>query len=153
MVLVAERVASCNILNSDNRGDIARVARLDVFAFVGLNLNYARNPLTFVRARIVNSVAFAERAGINAEEYQFADKRIAPQLERNRTKRAVGIGHRFHWLARIGVLAFRRRNVERAWQVIDNCVDQILNSDVLESRAANHWHEFICDRLTTNAGL
>src|SRR5205823_13452417 len=65
------------------------------------------NPLTLVRARIVNSVAFAEGAGINAEEHELSDKRIAPQLERDGTERAIVIGHCFHWLARVWVLAFR----------------------------------------------
>ena len=39
MVLVAERVSSRDIFNSDNRSDISRVTRLDVFAFVRLDLN------------------------------------------------------------------------------------------------------------------
>src|SRR5262245_54503586 len=133
MILITKRVASCDVLDSNNRGDIAGVTRLDVFAFVRLDLNYTRNPLTFVRARIVNSVAFAERAGVNAEEHKFSDKRIAPQFEGDRTEWGVIVGDRFHRLARIGVLGFGRRNIERAWQVIDNCVDQILNTDVLES--------------------
>jgi len=39
MIFVAERVASRDILNSDNRGNIARVTCLDVFALVRLDLN------------------------------------------------------------------------------------------------------------------
>ena len=70
-----------------------------------------------------------------------------------RTERAIVIGHRFHWLARVGVLAFGRRNVERAGQVIYDRVDQILNTDILESRAANDRHEFVRNRLATNARL
>src|SRR5262249_6130581 len=143
MVLVAERVASCNILNSDNRGDIARVTRLDVFAFVGLNLNYARNPLTFVRARIVNIVALAECAGAKAEVNQLPNERIAPQLERDRTERGVIVSHRFHRLARVGVLAFGWRDIERAWQIIDHRVDEILDADVLQRRPTYHGHKFV----------
>src|SRR5207245_10267616 len=109
--------------------------------------------LTFVRARIVNSVAFAEGTGINPEEHQFPDKRIAPQLERYGTERAVVIGRRFHWLARVWVLAVGRRNVERARQIIYDRVDQILNTDVFESGATDHRYKLIRDRLTTNAGL
>src|SRR5215831_3327230 len=39
VVFIAERVSSCDVFDSNNRGDIARVTRLDVFAFVRLDLN------------------------------------------------------------------------------------------------------------------
>ena len=60
MVFVAKRVACRDILNSDDRGDVARVTGFDVFAFVRLNLNQPRNAFAFVRARIINGVAFAK---------------------------------------------------------------------------------------------
>ena len=132
MILVAKRVASRDVLDSDDRGDVARVTGLDVFAFVRLDLNQTRNALTFVRARIVNVVAFAERAGINAEENEFPDKRIAPQFEREGTEVSVVVRRRFHRLVRVGLHAFGRRNVERARQIIDNRVDQILNTNILQ---------------------
>ena len=46
-----------------------------------------------------------------------------------------------------------RRNVERARQVIDDRVDQILHALVLESGTADHRDEFVRDRLAANAGL
>src|SRR5437867_6382134 len=86
MVLIAQRVAGRDILNANNGGDVTRVTGLDVLAFVRLNLNQARDAFAFVRARIVDRIAFAERAGVNTEENEFAYERIAPKFERKRAE-------------------------------------------------------------------
>src|SRR5438876_912045 len=103
-----------------------------------------------IRARIVNGVALAQRARIDTEEDQLPDKRIAPKFEGQRTKVAVVVRRHFHWLAGIRVLTFGGRNVERARQIIDYRIDQILNADVLQRGAADNRHKFIGDRLPTN---
>jgi hypothetical protein len=33
MIFIAQRIAGRNVLNADDRGDVARVTRLDVLAF------------------------------------------------------------------------------------------------------------------------
>ena len=106
IIFIAKRVASSDIPETDKRGDIARVTRFDVFAFVCLNQHEAADAFAFACARIINRVAFAERAGINAEENKFADERIAPKLERQRTEFAVVIGWRFHRLTVSGSMPF-----------------------------------------------
>src|SRR5438132_9145378 len=98
MVFVAKRVASRDVLNADDRRDVARVTSLDVFAFVGLDLNQSRNAFAFVRARIVNRVALTQRAGIDAEENEFADKWIAPKFKREGAEVSVIVRRRFHRL-------------------------------------------------------
>src|SRR3984893_8241878 len=100
IVFIAKRVARCDVLNSDDGRDVARVTSLDVFALVRLDLNQTRNAFALVGARIVNRVAFGKRAGIDSEENKFADEWIAPKLESKRTKRRVLIRRRLHWLAR-----------------------------------------------------
>ena len=132
MVLVAQRVARGDVLNSNDGRDIARVTGFDVLAFVRLDLDQARNAFALVRSRIVNCVAFAERAGINAEENKLADKRIAPQFECERTERRVVVGRRLHRFVRVGLHAFGRRNIERARQIIDHGIDQVLHAFILE---------------------
>src|SRR5207249_12203261 len=116
---------------SSDLGYIARVTGLYVCDFIRLNLNQSRDALSLVRARVVNRVAFAQRAGINTEENQFSYKRIAPKLEGQRAEVAVVISRRINRLAGIGVLTSRRRNVERAGQIIDHRIDQVLHANVL----------------------
>src|SRR6266496_6143688 len=96
MVFIAERVASGDIFNTDDGGDIAGVAGLNVFALVCLNLDQARNAFALVSARVVNRVALTQRAGINSEENQLPDERVAPKFEGQRTKIAVVIRRHFH---------------------------------------------------------
>src|SRR5207237_7119411 len=148
MVFVAKSIARGDIFNSDNGGDIARVTGLYVCAFIGLNLNQSRDALSLVRARVVNRVAFAQRAGINTEENQFSYKRIAPKLEGQRAEVAVVISRRINRLAGIGVLTSRRRNVERAGQITDHRIDQVLHANVLYRLATDDRHKFIRDRLS-----
>ena len=94
-----------------------------------------------------------QRAGVNAEEDQLADKRIAPEFECERTELAVVIRRRFHRLVRVRVHADRWRNVERARKIIDDCVDQILDALVLEGGTADDRDKLVRDRLPANARL
>ena len=48
-------------------------------------------------------------------------------------------------------MAFRRRNVERARQIIDHRIDQVLHAFILERRAGNDRHKLVRDRLAANA--
>ena len=107
-ILIAKRVARGDVLDADDRGDVTGVTGVDVFALVGLNLNQAADALALVRARIVNRVALGELAGIDAEENELADERIAPELERERAELAVVVRRRFHRLVGIRVHAHRR---------------------------------------------
>ena len=54
---------------------------------------------------------------------------------------------------RVRIHSDRRRNVERARQIIDHRVDEILHALVLERGAADDRHEFVRDRLATDARL
>src|SRR5881398_4038073 len=150
MIFVAQSVAGGDILNADDGGDIARVTGFDILAFVGLDLDQTRNAFALVRARIVNRVAFRKCAGINTKEDKLADKRIAPKLEGERTKIAVVIGRRFDLFARVRVLTFRWRNIERARQIIDYRIDQVLHAFILECRTGNDRHKLVRDGLAPN---
>src|SRR5437879_9471478 len=95
MIFVAERISGRDVFDADNRGNVARVTSLDVFALVRLDLDQPRNAFAFVRARIVNRIAFRKCSGINAEENEFADKRIAPKFERELAELAVIVRRSF----------------------------------------------------------
>ena len=45
------------------------------------------------------------------------------------------------------------RNIERARQIIDDRIDQILHADVLQSRTADDGHKFVRNRLPPNCSL
>src|SRR5439155_11810784 len=91
-IFVAERITSGDVLEPDERGDIARVSGLDVDPFVGLDHHDAAHAFALARARIINRITLLELAAVNAEEDELADVRIGPKLECQRTELAVIIG-------------------------------------------------------------
>src|SRR6266404_275084 len=153
MVFITQGVAGGDVLNADDRRDVARVTRVDVFALVRLDLDQTRDALALVRAWIVNRVAFRKRAGINAEENEFADERIAPKFKSEGAKISIIVRRCFHRLVRVGLHSLGRRNVEWTRQVIDDGIEQILDAYVLQRRTADNRHKFIRDRLPTNSGF
>src|SRR5439155_13822264 len=66
-ILVAQRVASPDVAQADERGDVARENLVHVLALAALNDHQPADTLAFARTRIVNRFAFLERARINAE--------------------------------------------------------------------------------------
>ena len=153
MILVAKGIAGGDVLDADDGGDVAGVTGIDVRALVGLNLDQAGDALALVGARIVNGVALAERAGIDAEEDELADEGIAPELEREGAELAVVIGGRIHGRVGIRVHALGRRDVDRAGEVIDDGIHEVLDALVLESGTADDRHELVRDGLPADACL
>ena len=137
----------------DDGRDVAGIAGVDVFALVGLNLDEAADALALVGARIVDRVALAQLARVNAEENELADERIAPKLERERTELGIVVRERLHRLAGIGVLTLGRRNVERAGKVVHHGVDKVLNALVLEGGATGDRNKLVRDGLPANGCL
>ena len=74
-------------------------------------------------------------------------------MKASEQKCSVVVRRRFDRRAVVRVLAFGRRNVERAREIIDHRIDQILHALVLEGAAADDRNEFVRDRLPTNSGL
>ena len=153
IILVAKRVTGGDVFDTHNGGDITRVAGVDIFALVGLNLDEAADALALVCAWVVNGVAFGELAGVNAEENEFSNERIAPELESERAELGVVVRDGFHGLAVVRVLSLGWGNVERAGEVVQHSINEVLNAFVFEGGSAGDGHEFIGNRLATDGCL
>ena len=86
-VLIANRVARRNVLQSHGRSDITRVNLGDLFPLIGMHLQQARNTLIPVAARIVNRVTLLEVPGINPQEGQLPHEGVRHDLENQRRER------------------------------------------------------------------
>ena len=120
-------------LQSDGGGDVAGAHFVDFLALVGVHLQQTAHALALVLARVVDVRARLENARVHAEERQLTDERIGRNLERqSRERRVVFYFARF--LVRVVVrrVAFDRGHFDRRRQVVDDCVEQCLNSLVLE---------------------
>ena len=91
-------------------------------------MHQAADALLAALGDVVDRFAGAQRARVDAEERELADKRVGHDLEDQRGKRLVVVGLALdHVLAVIvDVGAFDRRNIERRRQVIDHRVEQVL---------------------------
>src|ERR1035437_2478554 len=153
VVLVAQRVAGGDIPQTDERGDVAGINLGDVLAFAALNNHQAADAIAFARAGIVNRVALFERAGINAEEHQFARVDVRPQLERERTKFIAVAGLDVNGVVRVHLGAFRAGNIQRTRQIIHDRVHQRLHALLFEGRTAQHGHQFNLARQPADGRL
>src|SRR5678815_2822211 len=132
MILVAKGITGGDVLDPDDRANITRVTRIDVFPLVRLDLNEPTDPFPLVRPRIVNRVALGKLAGVDAEENELSDEGIAPQFKGKRTEIAVVVRGNFNRNVRIRVLSFGRFDVEGTGEIVDHRIHKVLDPFVLE---------------------
>ena len=97
-------------------------------------------PLPLLLDRVVDLVALADRARVDAEVRQLAE-RVRDDLERQCGERRLVVCLAGDDLVAAQVGALRRRDVERAGQVVDDRVEHRLDALVLERRPGQHGHE------------
>ena len=139
-----EGVTRGGIFEADHCSDVSGEAGIDVFVFVCLDANQTTNALRFAGAWVVNRVAFANDAGVDAEENEFTDEFVCPEFEGERGEfRVVGGWNFDDVLVVIWVHSFGEWDVERGRKVVDNGVEEVLNAFVFESGAAGNGDELI----------
>jgi hypothetical protein len=116
-------------------------------------LDEAADALALVGARVVDVVPLTQRARVDAEENQFPNEWVAPEFEGQRTKFPVVIRRRFHLLVTVGIHPDRGRNIERAGEIIDHGIDEILHALVLEGGTSDDWDELVGNCLAADAGF
>ena len=89
VLLVADRVAGGDVLQSDAGADVARVDLGDVLALVGVHLQQAADALGARASADVHAVALLQMTGVHADERQLADERVGHDLEGQRRERRV----------------------------------------------------------------
>ena len=106
-------------------------------------------------AGIVNRVALPDDAGIDAEEDQFADELVGPELEGegDRTCSLSVVSTSICCSSLSGSMPIAGRDVERAGKVVDDGVEQVLDALVLESRTAGDGDQLVGDGGAADALL
>ena len=132
-------------LTPDQGADVARVGDVDLLALDRAHQHQARDALAAAGARVVERHAPLDRAGVDAEEDELADKGVGPELEGEAGELALVVDHRRDLLA-VAVLALHRGHVDRARQVVDDAVEQALDALLLEGRAGHDAAEIERDR-------
>ena len=108
--------------------------------FICLNADQAADALRLASAWVVDRIAFADDAGVNAEENEFTDEFVCPEFEGERGEfRVVGGWDFDDALVIIWVHSFGEWDIERRRKVIDDGVEEVLNAFVFKSRTAGNW--------------
>ena len=152
VLVVAERVAGGGVLQADGRGDVAGVRRLKVLAVVGVHQQDAAETLALALGGVYDGLARVDRAGIDAEEGELADIGVGHNLERQRGEGRAVVGGTLLHLAGLRVLALDGRDVQRARQVVDDGVEQLLDALVLIRGAAYDGHHLYRERGAADSG-
>ena len=105
-----------------------------------MHQQHAADTLFAVLRGIDDAGPAGERAGIDAAEGDGADEGIVHDLEGKKRHRLLVVGLADDLVALV-VQALDGRNVQGAWQIIDDRVEQRLNALVFERRTAQHRKE------------
>ena len=139
-----QRVARGGLLETDARGDVARVDLVDLLARVRVHHQDAADALGAAGHGVEHAPARGELARVDAEVGELADVRVGHDLEGERREGLVVGGWRVNGGLVLGILdlaaldALDRLHVERARQVVDHGVEQRLHALVLEGGAGEH---------------
>ena len=140
-ILVAQRVAGDDVLDADQRADVAGVGDVDFLAVDRAHQHEARNALGAAGARIVERHALAAacrckrgRTRVLPTKGSFQSLNARPaSLLLSSTTASTGLPSL--------VLPLHRRHIDRARQVIDDAIEQALHALLLEGGAGNHAGE------------
>ena len=152
VLVVAERVAGGGVLQADGRGDVAGVGGLEILTVVGVHQQDAAEALTLSLRGVDDGLTGVDGARIHAEEGELADVGVGHDLESQSREGSVVAGLTGLCLAGLGVHALDGGDVQRAGQVVDDGVEQLLHALVLVRGAAHHGNHLDRDGGAADGG-
>ena len=151
--LVAQGVTGGGGLEAHGSDDVAGGARVAVRTIVGVHLEDAAQTLAVALGGVVDVGASLSGAGVNAEVGQLTDERVGLDLEGEGAERSLVVG-----LAGLGLLGLRvgaldGGNVERAREVVDDGVEELLDALVLVGGTDEDEVQLVRDNALAERGL
>src|SRR5262249_28426562 len=135
MFFGTDRVAGCDILQSNASANVARVDLADLFTFVGVHLEQASDTLGAAPGSVEDAVAGLEMSGVDANKRKLTDKRIGHNLEGQRGERLIVVSlalQNLLWIVWIGTLG--GRNIKRRGEEINDWIEPGRHGPCLEVR-------------------
>ena len=145
MLFIAQCVACCRVLCSDNGSNITCVASVYVLSLVCMHLKNTTETLSYTLFGVQRRFACVDATRINTEEAEFAHIRVGHYLECECRERSV-IGRRsLLFLLCFGVYTAYVRNIGRCGHIIDDSIKKLLYAFVLIGRTARYGNHLICN--------
>ena len=152
VLLVAEGVAGLGVLEADAGDDVTGGALLAVDAVVGVHLEDATQALAVVLDGVIDVGAGLGLAGVHADVGELADEGVGHDLEGEGGEGLLGVGMADLVLT-LRALAVDLGDVERAGQVVDNGVEQLLDALVLVGGTHEDGVELAGEDALADGGL
>ena len=138
---VAQRVAGGGLLEAEPGHDVAGHGHVEVLALVGVHQQDAPEALLAVLGRVVDLVALVDRARVDAEVGELAE-RVGHDLEGQRGERRLLVGLALDDVSSPLMSVPSAGGMSSGLgQEVDDGVEHGLHALVLERRAAQHRHE------------
>ena len=153
MLFIAERVARRRILETDGSSDITAVDAVDFLTVVRMHLQDTADALFLALRGVVHVRAAIEDAGVYAEECELADVRIRHDLECESGERLIVARRTMVLFARFRVDTSDRRNIRRSRHVIDDCIEERLDTLVAIGSTAGDRAELAGNRTLADNSL
>ena len=152
MVLITEGVAGGGVLHTDSSGDIAGVNHVDIFPVVGVHLQDPTQTLLGALGAVQNRAALFQSTGVHTEVAQLTNIGVGSNLERQGGEGGfIGSGTEVLFLG-LGVDALDALLIQRAGHIVNNSVQNFLNTLVLVRGTADHGHHLVGNcRLTDDS--
>ncbi|CAB4572904.1 unannotated protein [freshwater metagenome] len=139
VVRVAQRVSRGRVFQTDDRVDVTGGHVLDRVLLVGVHLEDLADALFLALGCVGNRSAGVDLTGVHANVGQTTEEWVNSNLECETGERVGRNRVTFDDLLFVAhVVALCCRNVERAGEVVNNCVEHRLYTAVLEGRATEN---------------
>ena len=149
-IFITERIASSCIFQANGGSDITGINFFNLFTLISVHLKNTSNTLFLALCRVVYIRTCCNNAGIDTEKGKLANKGIGHNLKPKRRKRFGIRRNSFYFSSRINVNTLYCRNIERRRHVINNCIEQVLNTLVFKRRSADYGTELNSYRTCTD---
>ena len=145
VLLVAESITCCSILQTDSCTDITSVDGIDILSVVGVHLNDTSDSLVLILSGVVNGRTCAQHAGVYSEVCQLTNEGVCSDLECQCCERLIVAGNSLALLTCIRVNTLDVGNVDRRRHIVNDSVEQLLYALILVGSTTSNRNHCVSD--------
>ncbi len=153
LALGAQGVTGGGVLEAHASDDVAGACVVAVDTLGSVHLEDAAQALTLAIGSVDDVGTGLGHARVDADVGELTDKRVGHNLEGKASEGLIEVGVTLDGVAVVGVGTLDSGNVQRAGEVVDNSVEQLLHALVLVSGTHEDEVELVGQNALTQSGL
>ena len=115
-----------------------------------MHQQHTTNTFTFITVRIINIRTGNQFTRINTDKHQVSNKWVICNFKCQCTEWFFCIRFTFISCFTIHFCTLNRRNVQWAWQIVNNRIQQWLNTLVFKCSTTQYWVKVLCNCTLAN---